>query len=208
MWTVFMICAVVGGAVLICQSVLTILGLGGHDVDIGHVDVHFDGPAGGDVHLDTHGGTGLEEGHDAGGHHGSTWLFGVISFRTVIAALTFFGLTGLTGMASDWNMSTTVTAALGAGISAMFIVHGIMRMFFKLAEDGTIRVQRAVGREAKVYIPIPAANAGRGKVQLSLQNRLVEYAAVTLADVPLETGARVLVVAVRGGDTLEVRPVA
>ena len=30
--------------------------------------------------------------------HGSTWMFGVISFRTVVAALTFFGLAGLASL--------------------------------------------------------------------------------------------------------------
>ena len=88
----------------------------------------------------------------------------------------------------------------------MFLVHGVMRLFFKLAEDGTVRVGRAIGREAKVYIPIPGNNAGAGKVQLKLQHRLVEYAAVTQSAQGLKTGARVLVVAIRGGNTLVVRP--
>src|SRR5436309_1090736 len=35
------------------------------------------------------------DGHDAAGHHGSSWLFAVISFRTLVAAAAFFGLTGL-----------------------------------------------------------------------------------------------------------------
>ncbi len=34
----------------------------------------------------------MADGHDAAHAHGSTWLFGVISFQTVVAALTFFGL--------------------------------------------------------------------------------------------------------------------
>lgn len=210
MWTVFMVCAVIGGAVLVCQVVLTLVGLGGHDVDFGHADVtdvHLDVSGAADGHaLDVHGGTGVEDGHDASGHHGSTWLFGVVSLRTLVAAITFFGLSGMTALSADLSTGTAIFIAIASGLAAMFVVHGVMRMFFKLAEDGTIRVARAVGREGKVYIPIPGSNAGRGKVQLKLQDRLVEYAAVTTGEQSLETGARVLVVAVRGGDTLEVRP--
>ncbi|MFO0820310.1 MAG: hypothetical protein U1A77_20355 [Pirellulales bacterium] len=207
MWTVFLICAVVGGSVLLCQVVLSMVGLGGHEVDISHgdvTDIHLDVP--GDHGLDVHGGTGVEEGHDAGGHHGSTWLFGVISLRTMVAACTFFGLTGLTSMSAELPMGTTLFIAISSGLIAMFVVHGVMRMFFKLSEDGTVRLTRAIGREGKVYIPVPAGNSGRGKVQLKVQDRLVEYAAFTRAEKSLGTGARVLVVAIHGGDTLEVRP--
>ncbi|MFO0906219.1 MAG: NfeD family protein [Pirellulales bacterium] len=217
MWTIFLVCAVIGGTVLVCQFTLTLLGLGGdhggdfssHGGDIGHADVpdgHADVPHA-EVHADAHGGTGVEEGHDAGGQHGSTWLFGVISFRTIVAALTFFGLSGMACISADQPLPTTLTIAIGSGLAAMLVVHSVMRLFFKLAEDGTIRVTRAIGREAKVYIPIPAHNEGVGKVQVRVQDRLVEYTAVNTSTHALKTGARVLVVAVRGGNTLVVRPV-
>ena len=92
----FLICAVVGGTVLICQFVLTLVGLGGdHGLDISHdMPGDFTGDVGHDVHVG--GATApivlVMTPH---GHHGSSWLFAVISFRTLVAAATFFGLVGL-----------------------------------------------------------------------------------------------------------------
>lgn len=219
MWATFVVCAVVGGTVLACQFVLSVMGLAGHEVDIpdgdeiggggtGHGD-HGGGAAHGSG-SDSDAASGgtvsdAESGHDAGGHHGSTWLFGILSFRTAIAALTFFGLSGLASLSAGLAIGSTLAIAIASGFGAMLLVHAVMRMFFKLTEDGTVRISRAVGLEAKVYIPIPADDTGRGKVQLRLQERLLEYPAVTRGRRALTTGARVRVVAVRGGELLEVR---
>ena len=54
-----------------------------------------------------------------------------------------------------------------------------------------------------MYLRIPGAKAGAGKVHLMLQNRTVEYQAVT-AGAELPTGAPVKVVAVVNSDTVEV----
>jgi membrane protein implicated in regulation of membrane protease activity len=80
-----------------------------------------------------------------------------------------------------------------------------MRTLYQLGEDQTVKIHRAIGEEATVYIPIAAELAQAGKVQVKLQNRLLEYAAVTSATHKLATGAKVRVVGVRG-NTLEVEP--
>src|SRR5688500_4375150 len=98
MSTIYLICAGFGGATMICQLVLTLIGIG--DADDADVPHGFDGGGGFDHDTDVSGGDvhggDVHDGdvHDA--HHGSSWFFGVVTFRTVVAALTFFGLTGLT----------------------------------------------------------------------------------------------------------------
>jgi hypothetical protein len=57
-----------------------------------------------------------------------------------------------------------------------------------------------------VYVPIPGGKQSAGKVTVKVQERLVEYAAMTSADEKLSTGAKVVVVGVIGGNTLEVEP--
>ena len=51
----------------------------------------------------------------------------------------------------------------------------------------------------------PPAKAQAGKIQLKLQNRLVEYEAVTSSPERLATGTKVRVVGI-AGNTLEVEP--
>ncbi|MBA3483030.1 MAG: hypothetical protein H0T51_14575, partial [Pirellulales bacterium] len=53
----------------------------------------------------------------------------------------------------------------------------------------------------------PAGKQGAGKVQLSMQNRIVEFLAVTDEAEKLKTGETVEVVGVAGSDTVFVRRV-
>jgi membrane protein implicated in regulation of membrane protease activity len=198
----FLFCAVVGGTVLICQFVLTILGLGGdHGLD---AEPDFTGDVGHDVH--TGGAHGAQaEGHDAQGHHGSSWLFAMISFRTLVAAAAFFGLTGLAAQSAQQPVGIQLLLAAAAGLGAMYGVHWLVQMMGRLGEDGTQKIQRAVGQEGTVYVPIPPAKAQAGKIQLKLQDRLVEYEAVTGGQERLATGTKVRVVGI-AGNMLEVEP--
>jgi membrane protein implicated in regulation of membrane protease activity len=199
----FMICAVVGGTILICQFVLTVVGLGGeHGVDAGHDALHdFSGDTGHD------GGSGhAHSGHYSAHDHGSAWLFAVISFRTLVAAVAFFGLVGLAAQSMGQAVGVQLLLALAAGLGAMYGVHWLIRMIGRLGEDATLRVKTALGQEGTVYIPIAGGRAQAGKIQLKLQNRLVEYEAVTSFAERLATGTKVRVVGV-AGNVLEVEPV-
>ena len=200
----FLLCAVVGGTVLICQFVLTLVGLGGDHIALGDVAHDFTGDVGHDVHVGgTHGAE--SSGHDAQGHHGSSWLFAMISFRTLVAAATFFGLAGLAARSAGQNVGVQLLLAGVAGVAAMYGVHWMVRMMGQLGEDATVRIRHALGKEGTVYIPIPPAKAQAGKIQLKMQNRLVEYEAVTSSPEKLATGTKVRVVGITGG-TLEVEP--
>jgi len=198
MSTVFMVFAVLGGTVLICQFVMTILGLGDHGIDT-DFDVVDDIPD--DVSVE------MEDGDTSGLGEGTSWLFAVISFRTVVAAATFFGLGGLWAQSLGWPSLASLLTALLLGTTAMFSVHWVMKTFYRLGADGTVQIQRAVGQPGKVYIPIPAGEARPGKIQLNVQNRLIEYDAITANGEALPTGARVVVVRVLGKSTLVVEPV-
>jgi hypothetical protein len=200
MVSLFAFFALVGGTILVCQFVLTLVGLGTDHADFGGMHDADAGSGFADLHHDV----ASPEGHDAGGHHGSTWLFGIVSFRTLVAAATFFGLGGLVAESLRQSPVVQVGVALACGAAAMYAVHGVMRLFGNLAEDGTVRIRRAIGEEATVYLSIPPQRSGVGKVHLSLQQRLMEYPAVTAGDVRLAVGAKVRVTGVVGTNTLEV----
>ena len=150
---------------------------------------------------------GVEQGTHGAAAHGTSWLFGVLSFRTLVAAATFFGLVGLTMRSTGATPMTTFLAAAGAGVAAMYGVFALMKLLYGMRSEGTVRVRRAVGAEGNVYVPIPGHRGGAGKIQLNLQNRTMEYSAVTAGD-PLPTGARIVVVDLVDSDCVEVRAVA
>jgi hypothetical protein len=213
--TIFVICAALGGTVLVCQLIMTLVGLGGDGMHLdaaGHVDGHFGGgdagtdaghgDAGTDVHVDQ-----ADQADQSAHHADSASIFRVLSFRTVVAAMTFFGLAGLAAEEAGAQTRTCLAVALGAGVVAMYAVYGAMRAMYQLRSEGTARIERAVGRQAIVYLHIPARNAGAGKIQIDLQDRTMEYLAVTDGE-ELPTGADVVVVAVINSETVAVRAVS
>ena len=70
-----------------------------------------------------------------------------------------------------------------------------------------MHIGRAVGTTGTVYLSVPGKNGGAGKVTVKVQNRTVEYQAVTSQET-LATGTAVQVIAVVGPDTVEVISVA
>src|SRR5262249_27258858 len=117
----FLVCAVVGGTILICQFVLTLVGLGGeHGIDFSHGVAHdFVGDAGHDASGGDAHGAGSDD-HTATQQHGSSWLFAVISFRTLVAAGTFFGLVGSAAQSAGQPIGVQLLLAIAAGIGAMY----------------------------------------------------------------------------------------
>ena len=210
--------AVIGGTLVVCQFLMTMVGFGGHgDVHTG--DVHLGDMHTGDVHVgDSHDGAVAHDGstHNNGaggsaaasqaaqaGPSAADWLFSLLSFRTVVAAIAFFGLTGLATLKSGADMTTTLVVAVAAGMAALYIVHALMRGLQSLDSDGTLRIERAVGLPATVLLSIPGHNTGTGKVQMKLQNRLAEFEAIT-DDNPLPGVAPVKVVRIVGPCTVAV----
>jgi membrane-bound ClpP family serine protease len=94
------------------------------------------------------------------------------------------------------------------GLSAMYGMYWLLRLIGSLSSSGNERIANALGRPATVYVAIPAAGKGAGKVQLSMQNRIVEYQAVTDDSEPLKSGQSVEVVEIVGSDIVRVRRAA
>ena len=199
----YLIVFLVGGTLMLGQLLLSLVGVG-HD-------------HGGDSH-DFHGDHDLNHDHDHGHdhdqdnehdhHHQSTpsaasWFLGWLTVRTLTAAAIFFGLAGLAaeGQGLDWLWALAV--AIAAGFGALVLVGTLMKSLHKLKSEGTVRIAHAVGQPATVYLTIPAGKSGAGKVTVVVQNRTMEYRAVT-PNHELPTGTKVKVTAVIGSDTVEV----
>jgi hypothetical protein len=218
MTTLFVVCAVAGGAFLLCQLLLTLVGLGGGEWhDGGGLDMHGGDFAGhdGDLHAgaDQHAGSTHDNAQtqeraaaQAAVGHDASWLFRAISLRTVVAALTFFGLTGLAAQSAQATSSTALVCATLAGLTALYSVYWLMQSLYGLRSEGTARIERALGKRATVYLHIPGHHAGCGKIQVNLQNRTMEYLAATAGE-EIATGATVAIVEIMDPCTVRVTPV-
>ncbi len=200
MATVYLLLGAVGSTLLILQFAMTLLGFGHHDFDTGGLDVDsvdIDHDVGGDAHVD---------GHDnEGGHGDSSVFFRMLSFRALVAAATFFGWSGLAASESGLSDMRAFSVAIGAGLLAMYLVAWMMHFLTKLHAEGNVQIAHAIGANGTVYLSIPGNREGIGKVHVNVQERTMEYSAVT-AHEKLPTGMPVVVVGVVDNETLEVRP--
>jgi hypothetical protein len=86
----------------------------------------------------------------------------------------------------------------------MVAVAASMRAILGLESDASMRIEEAVGAPARVYLTVPPARSGAGKVHVTLKRRTVELQAVTQNREALPTGADVIVTDVVDPDTVEV----
>ena len=188
-YTVYLICAVAGCTLVGIQIVLQVFGFLG-DVDVDATDADGDFDFDGDLDLGTEG-------------HGNLF-FGILSFKAITAFVGIFGLVGLIVLESGLSFAARSGIAFGAGVLGMFGVAQLMLLLIRMQASGTLDLRNAIGQQGSVYLRVPEAGEGRGKVTVTVQGRSKEFAAVS--DRPeIGVGKAVKVGSVEG-DTLRVTP--
>jgi len=156
--------------------------------------------AGGDLDFDV----------DADGLHGhdATGEIRILSLQSISA---FFMGAGWMGLAAyrllDLSFGLSAMVAILGGVAAGWLIVSTSKLVLKLQSSGNIDIGDTVGLAGDVYVQVPPAGHGRGRVKLVVQNRLREYDAVQDGDVPLPSGTRVKVSRVdTASNTLRVDP--
>ena len=189
--TLFLVCAAFGGTILVVQTALMCIGIGGDELD---ADVGGDLPDGdlpdGDL-----------PGSDAA--QGSTAFFKLISFKAVVAFITFFGLVGMLGRALGLGSVIPVLMGVAAGFAAMLLIAWMMAGLAKLQSSGNYDLSDALGSEGRVALRVPPGRSGRGRVTVDFEGRRVECDALTEGG-EIPTGTPIRVLSVRGPRTVEV----
>lgn len=128
----------------------------------------------------------------------------LFTLRGIVAFLAVAGWGGLWLLRMGLNPVLAVFLAVAMGFWAMLLMALFLRVAFKLQSDGTMDYRNALGTAGTVYLTIPAGRAGTGKVNLLIQDQLMELDAVTDETEALPTGTEIVVVALSGGSTLVV----
>ena len=195
----YLVCAIIGGILFVVRLVLQFVGGdSGSDYDAAAAD------AGGiDVHGDFDGHVGS---HAGGDMHDAYLSFKILSFQGLTAFFMMFGLVGLAmARQTDRDPTTCMVVALGAGFGTVWIIGLIFRKAGSLQASGNIDLRNAIGQEGEIYLTIPSA--GTGKAQVTVQERLGIYNAVTNDKTEIKTGQRVRVVEVTPQDVLVVEKI-
>ena len=184
---IFALIAIPSTAILIIQTVLQLIGIGGDDVP---EDIDGDGIPDSDLDAVAAADDGLS-------------LFSIRGILSMLCITGWLGVGLLETALPDW---AAILIAVAAGVVTLIGIAFLMRGIYKLQSSGNIDISNAIGKVAQVYIPIPAAGAGSGKVTITLQEKFCEYTAITAAAEALKTGSYVRVVSVSDGGVLLVEP--
>lgn len=191
--TVYLVCAILGGTVLVLQTLLQFFG-----GDVADLDVD-------DLHLDLSADGGHDAGHASHGHDGAQMFFKVLTVKTLVAFVAFFGLAGKAAEAVGSRPSHTLLLALLAGSGAFVAVYYLGRLLVGLQNEGNSDLGAAVGTFGEVTLPIGGAEE-RGKVVVHHQGRRIECDATS--DGPaITTGTEVQVLEVLGSRLVRVQEV-
>ncbi|MBK5721568.1 NfeD family protein [Dysgonomonas sp. Marseille-P4677] len=164
--------AIGASVIFIIQTIMTFVGA---DADTG-VDADFDG------NLD-----------------GASSPFQLFSLRNLVNFLLGFGWTGASLYTSFENKFVLGIVAFLVGTLFIVIFFLVMRALMKLSEDNTFKIEDTIGQTADVYMNIPAAKKGKGKIFVSIKGSTHELPAITASEEDIRSGSLVRVDAIEGG---------
>lgn len=211
--------AVPATLILLIQSIMIILGFGHDGAGVNPSDTSGIEGLDGDISFDHDmGGTDFADGGDPSdvntdvnyGDGSSPGDIGTMNFFTVqgmITLLCVFGWVGILTYSMTKLAWLALLLGLVFGLAAMYGVAKLLWLSKKLAQNGTLNVKNLLGANGTVYLVIPGDGKGRGKVNVSSGERLVEYDAITDGSETLPDGTPVRVIDIRSGNLLVVEKV-
>jgi len=127
----------------------------------------------------------------------------LFTVRALSAASAAVGLVGLIGARAGLPGWLSLPIGLVAGLVSAVGVATLMRSMKRLEVDKSFEISMTVGLPAKVYLSIPGARSGEGKIHLTAHERFLELNAVT-TDGEIPMGEVVTVVDTVSSDTVVV----
>ncbi|MBE0698083.1 MAG: hypothetical protein IH586_14275 [Anaerolineaceae bacterium] len=176
--TIYLICTIGGGTILILRFILAVVGLDSGDADIPN-----------DSAMDA------LSGDHAGG-------FNLLSLQSIAGFFTMFGLVGMGLLQIKASDFLSILGALFAGGFTAWATGMIFLGMRRLQSEGTMDIQNAVGQTGTVYLTIP--ETGTGVVTVTVQGGLRNLDAVSENRQPIPTGKIVKVVGITAGKILVV----
>ena len=140
---IFWVCALASSLFMVGQLISSMLGLGDMDTDLGDsVD-------------------GMD---DSGGMD----LFTVKNVTNFFVGFGWGGISFASVVEIQWLL---VTLAVGCGILFVLLFILLFRQLMKIQSNSAVGIEASIGQIADVYLRIPAARSGRGKIQICIQKK-------------------------------------
>ncbi len=172
---IFWGCAIVGSLVMVIQLLLSIFGGGDVDTD-----------------ADVFSADGLD----------ASTLADLFTLKNLVNFFVGFGWSGVTFRQYIDSNGLLLAVATLFGLLFIAIFLFIYRSIMKLESNSAVGAEACVGKMADVYLRIPAARGGKGKIQISLNGAAREFDAISDSPENIPSGAVVFVEEVVNGNVL------
>ncbi|NLX65318.1 MAG: serine protease [Bacteroidales bacterium] len=133
--------------------------------------------------------------------------FQLFSLRNLINFLLGYGWAGIAFYTLIENKVLLITVAVIIGILFVAIFFMIVRVFLRLAEDNSFKMQDTLHKTAEVYLTIPAKRMGKGKILISVGGSLRELDAMTDQTEPIHAQSTVIIVKIENNNILIVETI-
>lgn len=110
---------------------------------------------------------------------GDTIPFQFISVKNIVAFFAVFGWSGIGFINAGMAPWLVILLAVFCGLLMMLLMGTLFYLMSRLAENGTLKMNNAIGKLGEVYLRIPAQRGGMGKVQISVQGSVRTLDAIT-----------------------------
>ena len=146
---------------------------------------------------------------DSGGLDGTADVdpsMNLYTFRNLVNFLLGFGWTAILMKDKIHTTALLMVVSILVGAALVFAVMMLFKWLWSMQASGNIDVfQSAVGCEGNCYLTIPEERGGTGKVQITINDSVREYDALTDGGA-IKTGEAIKVVEVINDRTLLVEP--
>ena len=115
--------------------------------------------------------------------------FEIFTLRNLINFLLGFSWIGISLYDSIENKLILILISVVVGILFIGILFILIKQILKLGEDNSFKFENTINQTAKVYLTIPEAKSGVGKVQVSVIGSYHELQAMTEASEKITTGS-------------------
>ena len=130
------------------------------------------------------------------------------TFRNFVNFCLGFGWSAILLQASISSPVLLILVSTLIGVALVMAVMYLFKLLSSMQQSGNINVQKqAAGCEGKVYLTIPAARGGSGKVQITIAGSVREYDALTESETVLKTGTPIRVVDALDANTVLVEEI-
>ncbi|MDR3046907.1 MAG: serine protease [Bacteroidales bacterium] len=175
---VYWIIAGITSLIFIIQMVMTLIGLDGQE--------------------------GLDADLDADAGSGSAFQF--FSLKNLTNFFLGLGWGGVCFYNTFESKSWVVFFACLTGVVFLLLFFFLLKMIMKLNKDNTFHIEETLEQIADVYLAIPPAKSGRGKIQISIRGAVHEIDALTLGE-KIPTGSKIKVLKTLDSQTVLVEKI-